>query len=119
MTDTLATTTTGAQGTAGTTTGAQNTAGLHRAMRPRQLVMMSLGGAIGAGLFVGSGAGIAVAGPAILISFLVAAVLVVFVMRMMGEMAAATRPAVRSRSTPRTRWVLSRGAQLAGCTGCR
>lgn len=99
MTDTLATATTGAQGTAGTTTGAQSTAGtttgtqstagLHRAMRPRQLVMMSLGGAIGAGLFVGSGAGIAVAGPAILISFLVAAVLVVFVMRMMGEMAAA------------------------------
>ena len=62
---------------------------LHRAMQPRQLVMMSLGGAIGAGLFVGSGAGIAVAGPAVLISFLVAAVLVVFVMRMMGEMAAA------------------------------
>lgn len=89
MTDTLATATTGAQSTAGTTTGAQSTAGLHRAMRPRQLVMMSLGGAIGAGLFVGSGAGIAVAGPAILISFLVAAVLVVFVMRMMGEMAAA------------------------------
>src|SRR5690606_1717375 len=80
MTDTLA---------RATTTGAQSTAGLHRAMRPRQLVMMSLGGAIGAGLFVGSGAGIAVAGPAILISFLVAAVLVVFVMRMMGEMAAA------------------------------
>lgn len=90
MTDTLATvTTTGAQGPAGTTTGARSIAGLHRAMRPRQLVMMSLGGAIGAGLFVGSGAGIAVAGPAILISFLVAAVLVVFVMRMMGEMAAA------------------------------
>ncbi|MEE2032075.1 amino acid permease [Rhodococcus chondri] len=62
---------------------------LQQAMRPRQLVMMSLGGAIGAGLFVGSGAGIAVAGPAILISVLVAAALVVLVMRMMGEMAAA------------------------------
>ncbi|MBD0323443.1 MAG: amino acid permease [Aldersonia sp.] len=62
---------------------------LQQAMRPRQLVMMSLGGAIGAGLFVGSGAGIAVAGPAILVSFLAAAVLVVLIMRMMGEMAAA------------------------------
>ncbi|HEY5855896.1 MAG TPA: amino acid permease [Aldersonia sp.] len=62
---------------------------LHQAMRPRQLVMMSLGGAIGAGLFVGSGAGIAVAGPAILVSFLVAAALVVLIMRMMGEMVAA------------------------------
>ena len=33
------------------------------AMKPRHLVMMSLGSAIGAGLFVGSGAGIATAGP--------------------------------------------------------
>ncbi|EOM76852.1 amino acid permease [Rhodococcus rhodnii] len=62
---------------------------LRRAMKPRQLVMMSLGGAIGAGLFVGSGAGIGVAGPAVLVSFLVAGFLVVLVMRMMGEMVAA------------------------------
>ena len=32
-------------------------------MKGRHLVMMSLGSAIGAGLFVGSGAGIAAAGP--------------------------------------------------------
>lgn len=72
-----------------TTVGPATRSTLQQAMRPRQLVMMSLGGAIGAGLFVGSGAGIAVAGPAILISFLVAAALVVVIMRMMGEMAAA------------------------------
>ncbi|UYF94967.1 amino acid permease [Rhodococcus aetherivorans] len=82
MTDTLAT-------TPATTTEPAPRAMLHQAMRPRQLVMMSLGGAIGAGLFVGSGAGIAVAGPAILVSFLAAAALVVLIMRMMGEMAAA------------------------------
>ncbi|WP_049793900.1 amino acid permease [Hoyosella subflava] len=58
-------------------------------MKPRQLVMMSLGGAIGAGLFVGSGAGIGVAGPAILVSFIIAGFLVVLVMRMMGELVAA------------------------------
>lgn len=82
MTDTLATPPV-------TTTTPAPRAMLHQAMRPRQLVMMSLGGAIGAGLFVGSGAGIAVAGPAILVSFLAAAALVVLIMRMMGEMAAA------------------------------
>lgn len=82
MTDTLAT-------PPATTAAPAPRAMLHQAMRPRQLVMMSLGGAIGAGLFVGSGAGIAVAGPAILVSFLAAAALVVLIMRMMGEMAAA------------------------------
>lgn len=66
-----------------------STTRLQQAMKPRQLVMMSLGGAIGAGLFVGSGAGIAVAGPAVLVSFLIAGFLVVLVMRMMGEMVAA------------------------------
>ncbi|MFC9760426.1 amino acid permease [Rhodococcus jostii] len=71
------------------TTGTVVTKGLQQAMKPRQLVMMSLGGAIGAGLFVGSGAGIAVAGPAVLVSFLIAGFLVVLVMRMMGEMVAA------------------------------
>lgn len=40
-------------------------------MRPRHLVMMSLGSAIGAGLFVGSGVGIAAAGPAVLLAYLI------------------------------------------------
>lgn len=62
---------------------------LGRSMKPRQLIMMSLGSAIGAGLFVGSGAGIAAAGPAVLVSFGIAGLLVILVMRMLGEMAAA------------------------------
>ncbi|OEJ22322.1 amino acid permease [Streptomyces subrutilus] len=59
------------------------------ALGTRHLTMIGLGGAIGSGLFVGSGAGIAVAGPGILISFLGAGLLAVLVMRMMGEMAVA------------------------------
>ena len=51
--------------------------------------MMGLGSAIGAGLFLGSGVGIAVAGPAVLVSYAVAGLLVVLVMRMLAEMAAA------------------------------
>ncbi|UWX96171.1 amino acid permease [Arthrobacter zhaoxinii] len=58
-------------------------------MQPRHLVLMSLGSAIGTGLFVGSGEGIAAAGPAVLISFLIAGTMVILIMRMMGEMAAA------------------------------
>ncbi|MBB2924426.1 amino acid permease [Cellulomonas cellasea] len=58
-------------------------------LRVRHLTMMGLGSAIGAGLFVGTGAGIAIAGPAILVSYAVAGLLVVLVMRMLAEMAAA------------------------------
>ncbi|MER5780344.1 amino acid permease [Streptomyces mobaraensis] len=53
------------------------------------MTMLALGGVIGGGLFVGSGAGIRVAGPGILLSYLVAAGLAILVMRMLGEMAAA------------------------------
>ncbi|MCF2532029.1 amino acid permease [Yinghuangia soli] len=58
-------------------------------LKQRHLSMMALGGVIGAGLFVGSGAGIAAAGPAILISYVLAGALIMLVMRMLGEMAAA------------------------------
>nr|WP_280960105.1 amino acid permease [Arthrobacter celericrescens] len=51
--------------------------------------MMGLGSAIGAGLFLGSGAGIQAAGPAVLISYLVAGTLIILVMWALGEMAAA------------------------------
>nr|WP_051619989.1 amino acid permease [Haematomicrobium sanguinis] len=58
-------------------------------MNTRQLVMMSLGSAIGTGLFVGTGAGVAAAGPAVLLSFLIAGTVVIIVMWALGEMAAA------------------------------
>lgn len=51
--------------------------------------MIALGGVIGAGLFVGSASGVAAAGPGILLSYALVGVMVVLVMRMLGEMAAA------------------------------
>ncbi|GAP54966.1 aromatic amino acid transport protein AroP [Arthrobacter sp. Hiyo6] len=62
---------------------------LGHSMKPRQLTMMGLGSAIGAGLFLGSGAGVKAAGPAVLISYLVAGTLIILVMWALGEMAAA------------------------------
>ena len=58
-------------------------------LKPRQLIMMGLGSAIGAGLFLGSGVGVQLAGPAVLLSYLVAGALVIIVMHALGEMAAA------------------------------
>ncbi|MEU1671484.1 amino acid permease [Streptomyces roseifaciens] len=62
---------------------------LSAGLKQRHLTMLGLGGVIGAGLFVGSGAGIAVAGPGIIVSYLIAGVLAMLVMRMLGEMSAA------------------------------
>jgi len=57
--------------------------------------MIALGGVIGAGLFVGSGVVIKAAGPAAVVAFVITGLLVVLVMRMLGEMAVAL-PAVGS-----------------------
>ncbi|TPQ15631.1 amino acid permease [Streptomyces sporangiiformans] len=64
-------------------------AGLQAGLKNRHLSMIAIGGVIGAGLFVGSASGIAAAGPGILLSYALVGALVVFVMRMLGEMAAA------------------------------
>ncbi|WP_030607234.1 amino acid permease [Streptomyces sclerotialus] len=69
--------------------GAGQSDGLQAGLKNRHLSMIAIGGVIGAGLFVGSGSGIAAAGPAILLSYALVGALVVFVMRMLGEMAAA------------------------------
>src|SRR4051794_1091435 len=68
---------------------------LQRSLRQRHMTMISLGGVIGAGLFVGSGAVMNQTGPAAVVSYLCAGVLVVLIMRMLGEMAVAN-PAVGS-----------------------
>ncbi len=63
--------------------------GLAHTLKQRHLSMIAIAGVIGAGLFVGSGAAIGQAGPGVLISYAVAGLLVVLVMRMLGEMSAA------------------------------
>lgn len=62
---------------------------LEHGLKVRHLTMMGLGSAIGAGLFLGSGVGIAAAGPAVIVSYVLAGIMIVFVMRMLGEMGAA------------------------------
>ena len=62
---------------------------LRRTLKTRHMQMIALGGVIGAGLFVGSGVVIQATGPAAVLSFALTGALVVLVMRMLGEMAAA------------------------------
>ena len=56
--------------------------GLRRSLSARQLSMIAIGGVIGAGLFVGSGAVITEAGPGAFLTYLVTGALIVLVMRM-------------------------------------
>src|SRR5919206_359082 len=62
---------------------------LHKGLKQRHLTMIAIGGVIGAGLFVGSGAIIGEVGPASFLTYAMTGVLIVMVMRMLGEMAVA------------------------------
>lgn len=61
---------------------------LKHTLKTRHITMIALGGIIGAGLFIGSGAIIATAGPAAILSYLIGGFIVTLVMFMLGEMAA-------------------------------
>lgn len=62
---------------------------LKKTLTQRQLSMIAMGGVIGAGLFVGSGAVIADAGPGTFLTYAATGVLIIMVMRMLAEMAVA------------------------------
>jgi GABA permease len=59
-------------------------------LRQRHVRMIALGGIVGASLFVGSGSVIHAVGPAAILSYALGGVLVILVMRMLGEMATAS-----------------------------
>lgn len=63
--------------------------GLARKLSQRQLTMIGLGGAIGTGLFMGSGIAIGYAGPGVLLSYLIAAAIALVMMYSLSEMAVA------------------------------
>jgi GABA permease len=62
---------------------------LKKELKIRHITMISLGGIIGAGLFIGSGSLINAAGPGSIFSYAFAGLLVILVMRMLGEMSTA------------------------------
>jgi GABA permease len=68
---------------------------LSRSLRPRHVAMITIGGIIGAGLFVGSSVAIKATGPAVIVSYVLTGFLLLLVMRMLGEMA-VEMPQVRS-----------------------
>ena len=68
---------------------------LKRALTQRQLTMMTIGGAIGVGLFLGSSVTIRLAGPGVILSYLFSAIIALIVAYSIAEMA-VTHPVVGS-----------------------
>src|SRR5215831_7139754 len=61
--------------------------GLHRRLSQRQLTMMAIGGAIGVGLFLGSTVTIRLAGPGVILSYLLGAGIALIMSYVLTEMA--------------------------------
>src|SRR5580704_13202141 len=62
---------------------------LSRQLTLRQLSMIAIGGAIGTGLFLGSSLAVRIAGPGVIISYLIGAALALLFMSALSEMAVA------------------------------
>lgn len=60
--------------------------GYERGLNPRTIQMIAIGGAIGTGLFYGAGGAIEQAGPALILCYLVAGLVIFVVMRALGEL---------------------------------
>jgi len=60
---------------------------LHRGLEQRHITLMSLGAAIGVGLFLGSADAIKLAGPSILLAYALGGLVIYIIMRALGEMA--------------------------------
>ena len=69
--------------------GSYDQPALGRTLRTRHVTMITIGGIIGAGLFVGSSTSIATIGPACIVSYGIAGLVILLVMRMLSELAAA------------------------------
>src|SRR5258708_12955023 len=67
----------------------QREQGLRRGLTSAQLTMIAIGGAIGTGLFLGSGFAISLAGPGVLVSYSIGALIALLLMGCLAEMTVA------------------------------
>ncbi|CEG25516.1 amino acid permease [Bacillus sp. B-jedd] len=89
--------------------------GLKRALSSRHIQLIALGGAIGVGLFYGSSATIKLAGPAVVLSYLIGGIVIFTIMRALGEMAVA-EPVSGSFSSYANRYLGPFAGYLTGWT---
>lgn len=88
---------------------------LKRGLSNRHLQLIALGGSIGVGLFYGSSSTIQMAGPSILLGYLIVGVIIFTIMRALGEMAVA-EPVSGSFSTYANKYLGNFSGFLTGWT---
>ena len=88
---------------------------LSRGLSARHIRFMALGSAIGTGLFLGSGAAIQKAGPAVLLAYVIGGAAVFMVMRSLGEMA-VRHPVSGSFGQYASRYIGPRAGFITGWT---
>lgn len=62
---------------------------LERELKNRHIQLIGLGGAIGVGLFLGSATAIELAGPSVLLTYIIGGIAIYFIMRALGELSVA------------------------------
>lgn len=90
---------------------------LRRNLTNRHIQLIAIGGAIGTGLFMGSGKTISLAGPSIIFVYMIIGFMLFFVMRAMGELLLSNldlNPLATSRPIC---WGRGRATLPAGPTG--
>jgi L-asparagine permease len=60
--------------------------GYHKGLKPRQIQMIAIGGAIGTGLFMGAGGRLADAGPALVLIYAICGFFAFLILRALGEL---------------------------------
>lgn len=88
---------------------------LKRGLQDRHIQLIALGGAIGVGLFYGSATTIQMAGPSVLLGYLIGGIVIFAIMRALGEMAVA-EPVSGSFSSYANRYLGSFAGFLTGWT---
>lgn len=88
-------------------------AGYRRSLRPRQLQMIAIGGAIGTGLFMGAGGRLASAGPSLFIVYAICGVFAFFILRALGELV-LHRPSSGSLSSYAREFLGEKAAFVSG-----
>lgn len=68
---------------------AERESGLQKQLTTAQLSMIAIGGAIGTGLFLGSGFAVGLAGPSVIISYVIGGIIALLMMAALSEMAVA------------------------------
>src|SRR5580698_10558413 len=88
-------------------------AGYHKTLGNRQVQMIAIGGAIGTGLFLGAGARLQLAGPALALVYLICGIFSFLILRALGELV-MYRPCSGSFVSYAREFLGERGSFVAG-----